>query len=351
MKNLLLFVFAIVLFESSFAQSNYEAVDRIAASVKATSIQDLHVRLVEGVATNEEKIRSFYYWIATTIRYDTKEAIRSFRSPYKQDPENVLKSGLAVCHGYSALFKELCDRSGIKCYLVSGFTKVNGRIDETGHTWNVVFVNDAWQLVDATWAAGGVNSQGKFVKQFSEKYFLVPADEFLIDHYPFDPMWQLKLLPVTWSNYKRATNLPKELQNFSFHDTIAAWESKDEVGRLLSSTQRMNAFNPGNKIIQQELAFALFESGNSEFEKGIDLLALLFPQSKSQQIKASGIQPGSPEFVQKLDSISYYFNRADSYYIKVKLDDANERTVLLNNRKSVKHNLEIINREKSKYKK
>ena len=305
----------------SNAQVSYLNADKIAASVQDTSIGNLHKKLIKNLDTDEEKVRAFYFWIAHHIRYDINEATRSFRTPYKQEPSMVLKTGRAVCHGYSALFKELCDRSGIKCYLVSGFTKLNDIYDEAGHTWDLVFINNKWQQVDATWAAGGVDDQGKFIKQFSEEYFLVSPDKFLTEHYPFDPMWQLKINVVTLQDFKKGILVSKTYQKFYFNDTIAAWEQLNPVNQMLSSAQRMNSFNPGNKIIGQELSFALLEAGNSEFEKGNVILNTLFPHTKIKTGHQPKIEPQSQLYFQKLDSVETYFMNADIYYSRIKPDD------------------------------
>ncbi len=330
------------------AQSKYEAIDARVISIKAGSVEDLHSKLVKELSSDEEKVRAFYVWISNNINYDVNEANRSYRAVVKQEPEVVFNSHRAVCHGYSALFQKFCELSNIKCYMVSGFTKLHGEFDETGHTWNLVYVNQKWQHIDATWAAGGVNQQRKFVKKFSEQYFLSDPLNFLSEHYPFDPMWQLMNYPISLLEYKRKEILSAESNlktSFNFSDTIAEWERMNHFDRALSSARRMDRFNSGNKIIKQELAFALLESGNNEFEQGNQILAKLYPQNASDLKKQSTLQRGSQEFKNKLKEAEKFFLNAGNYYNQVKLSDANENQVLVNNKKALKNNLDIIKNE------
>ncbi|HMT28940.1 MAG TPA: hypothetical protein PKD91_06655, partial [Bacteroidia bacterium] len=244
--------------------------------------------------------------------------------------------------------KELCDRSGIKCYLVSGFSKLNNVFDESGHTWNVIFLNKQWFQVDVTWGAGGVNRQRKYVKQYSENYFLQNPDVFLSEHYPFDPMWQLKDYPVTLKEYKKSSDFSEPnpaMIPFHYNDTISKWESMNTMLQLLTSAQRMNRFNAGNKVIEQELAFALLENGNGEFEKGNRILSELYPKNTTGNSRGQKIKPGSEEFKLKLDSAEQFFIHADFFYKQTKLSNPDENQVLQNNRKALQNNLAIVRKE------
>jgi len=356
MHQLLKFLFLIIIYagfvSTALAQTSYQSIDSRAASIKSGSVENLHSELVKGLTTDDEKVRAFYSWIANNIIYDVNEASRSYRAVVKQEPEVVFNSRRAVCHGYSALFQKFCELSNIKCFLVSGFSKLNGLFDETGHTWNMVYVNQKWNPIDVTWAAGGINQQRRFVKNFSDQYFFSSPADFLAEHYPFDPMWQLIEYPVSLSDYKRkgviiADNKSKAI--FNFRDTIAEWERMDRIERALSSASRMDRFNPGNKIIKQELAFALLESGNNKFEQGNRILAELYPKNTGDRKKQQTIKPDTDAFKNKLSEAEMYFLYAGNYYDQVKLTDPGENQVLLNNKKALKNNLDIIKRELASY--
>lgn len=70
-------------------------------------------------------------------------------------PDNLVgKEGL-VCAGYASVYKELCDRTGIRCDYVRGKAVVDplrGGIGG-GHAWNVVYTDNGMIPVDVTWKA------------------------------------------------------------------------------------------------------------------------------------------------------------------------------------------------------
>ncbi|MCL2017537.1 MAG: hypothetical protein FWG80_02065 [Alphaproteobacteria bacterium] len=66
--------------------------------------------------------------------------------------DSVIDSGLfalinraAVCAGYALIYKEMCDRAGIKCEYVRGNAGGNN------HAWNVLTINGKSYPVDLTW--------------------------------------------------------------------------------------------------------------------------------------------------------------------------------------------------------
>src|SRR5688572_15769408 len=156
MKNLMLIVLFVLSNTISFSQENYAFADSVAVSVKAASVETLHRELTKNLTTDQDKVRSFFFWIAQNINYDVSEWTNPSGDFSKQQPANVLKNMKAVCHGYSQLFKVLCDLSGIKCFIVTGYTRNEAIFSGEGHAWNVIYLNGKWQQIDATWGAGGV---------------------------------------------------------------------------------------------------------------------------------------------------------------------------------------------------
>jgi len=205
MKFLFTLITHIFLFCNLFAQNQFSRADSIAAAVKAVEISTVHSQLTKNLDTDIEKARAFYSWIANNINYDVNESLKASKDTRKQESQAVLNSRKAICHGYANLFMELCSLSNIPCFMVSGYTRVGGKFDNSGHTWNVVLLNKNWQHVDVTWGAGGVNESGVYKRQFNESCFLANPKEFLSDHYPFDPMWQLVTLPVAASMFKSSS--------------------------------------------------------------------------------------------------------------------------------------------------
>ena len=328
-----LLVTLVIIFSSHLciAQNNYAAADSVAGKVKGENLQLIHAALVKNLNADEDKVRAFYSWIAHNILYDVNEWQNGKKSPAKQEPLQVLKSKKAVCYGYSSLFREFCKLSEITCYLVTGFTRINGKFNNEGHAWNIVSLEGKWKIIDVTWGAGSVDLRKKYIKKFTDDYFLPDPIQFLSDHYPLDPMWQLIEHPVKLTEYKIAKWEYSEKPGpvFSFNDTIATWESLDSLNKAHTSALRMVRYNPGDPAAQQELAYALFALGDAEFDKGTQLLTNL----------------GSGNKKAKLDSVETYYKNADYYYRQVKLSDPAQKEVLKNNMEALKYNRNVLKEE------
>lgn len=74
-----------------------------------------------------------------------------------------LINGAAVCDGYSKAFQVLCDKLGIQCVGINGyspdFNKENGESSDTGHMWNCVNIGGEWYHIDVTWNDGDTHIQ------------------------------------------------------------------------------------------------------------------------------------------------------------------------------------------------
>jgi hypothetical protein len=95
---------------------------------------------------------------------------------------------------------------------VSGKGKGVGFLTGTGggHTWNAVKVGGRWRLVDTTWGAGGIGGK-EFVKRFSDYYFLTPPDQFVFNHLPAEPRWQLLDRPISAAAFKQGPRVDHQL--------------------------------------------------------------------------------------------------------------------------------------------
>ncbi len=347
MKLFRLFLFLTLIWQQGISQNKYATPDSLAAVVKGQSVSMLHKALTKNLITDEDKVRVFYSWIARNIHYDVVEWQQANKSPEKQEIAQVLKSRKAICHGYAVLFSEFCRLSGIPCHMVSGYNRLENKFDDAGHTWNMVFVNKKWQPIDVTWGAGGIDPRGKFIKEFEDNYFLPDPVDFLTDHFPFDPMWQLLEHPVKLADYsnERWKYEDKSTPFFNFNDTIAAWEQLDSLDKEYSSALRMLNFNPGDPKIKLQLSYALFKKGNAEFEKGNKIMAVLYPRTSNGSGKPAPVRKEIK--AAQLDSIHTFYNSADFYYRQVQFTSSHEKTVLKNNLEALKNNRSVVTREKT----
>jgi transglutaminase/protease-like cytokinesis protein 3 len=339
----LLFVFTI---SDGAAQQRFEKADSIARSLVVTDVASLHEKLTRQLPDTIDLLRAFYTWIAENIRYDIAEAGKEIKNPVHQSAERVMKSRKAICHGYSSLFEELCSLSEIPCYLVSGYTKFDGVLNKTGHTWNIVYVNGKWKPVDVTWGAGVVVDGRKYVRSFTDKYFLTEANEFLEEHYPFDPMWQLINHPVSLKEYSKRKSSGEAAKSafFNFNDTIQNWVAFDSTEQFYQSALRMNRFNSGDRIIEEQFSISCFDKGNQLFAKANAILEQLYPDKKSrapQLLSASARQ----QMKTSLDSVLKYYNQASEFYRQAKLSEPSQQQVVKSNMQSLNYNTGMVRKE------
>ena len=62
--------------------------------------------------------------------------------------------------------------------------------------FGVLYITMSWYFVDPTWGSGYL-SDGRFVKQINNFYFMTKPKDMIRSHMPFDPLWQFLYNPVT----------------------------------------------------------------------------------------------------------------------------------------------------------
>lgn len=262
LKSLLLFL---IIGGTAFAQppADYAEIDVHARAAPARYKKDvagLAAYLTKPAQNDYEKVRSFYVWMSENIAYDV-DLYRRYRpgTSLNAAPVEVLKKGKAVCQGYSDLFNALCKEVGIKSQLVPGYSKGFGNRNRTDfsnadHAWNSVYIEKQWYLLDATWGAGGLDEKMQYKAEFNEKYFLANPKEFIKDHMPLQPMWQLLDCPVSIETFAagdeaiaRALSADKNCQPYA--EQIARYEDMEAADRSLSAARDAYQFNPDNHLV------------------------------------------------------------------------------------------------------
>lgn len=169
--------------------------------------------LVRNEQNELEKARVIYDWITDHISYDIKKYNKGFRiegtnckktgdceKKIKENEirilENVLRTGKAICSGYSLLFKKMCDYAGVKSHVIAGYIKTPSKnVGSMGiylHAWNAIEIGHQTYYIDATWASGYCteDKNGKlqeFLRLKNDFYWLTPVNKFTINHYPRYP--------------------------------------------------------------------------------------------------------------------------------------------------------------------
>jgi hypothetical protein len=157
-----------------------------------------------------EKVRSIFRWITEHIAYASRPRASVPRSATRYQKVQmdsllalktvdeivaytVMQNRTAVCNGYARLFKALCDYAGIRAEVVTGYARggMGNTAFRSNHSWNAVYVDSAWRLLDATWASGFISFSDEFIKQYDDYYFFPDPGQFIRSHYPEDLRWAL----------------------------------------------------------------------------------------------------------------------------------------------------------------
>lgn len=181
---------------------------------KAEKVSDITGHFKKYKLGSRELVRVYAYWLMGHIDYDCQR----FQSGRVEDLETpvLLAEKRAVCYGYSKLFNEMCNSSGIHCYMVKGIAKGlnfnNAEIPtEANHSWNVLKLDSQYYLFDITWAAGAVEKQGnqyRFLRQYDASMLFADPEEFVKKHMPFLPWFQLKSPTTSVAQFFGKEKLP-----------------------------------------------------------------------------------------------------------------------------------------------
>lgn len=143
----------------------------LTARIKNTETQlDQILSGAADLETSVDALRYFHDDLCSRSEYDLKTEEEIARAGYflpRTAPFSiygVLVDGLAVSEGYALTFKELCDRYGITCVLVTG------AYQGVSHMWNRVYIEQKWYNVDCSADAIGDGKVGY-------AFFCVPDEE------------------------------------------------------------------------------------------------------------------------------------------------------------------------------
>ncbi len=227
---------------SGSSQQERRAINNISHKERFTetiTTASLAQQLTLSCSTDMQKVKSIFYWITENIAYRTKP-IRSRKKSLpdfieenndtsvlkpldERVAETVLENRVAVCDGYARLFKTLCSYSGIQAEVINGYarTEASKKIQRfrPNHSWNAVWIDSAWQLLDVTWASGYISwNGGDFVRHLDEQYFLSTPEQFVREHYPDDLRWTLMADPPLMPEFRHS---PFKQKSFSKYQITA----------------------------------------------------------------------------------------------------------------------------------
>ncbi|MEL6864198.1 MAG: transglutaminase domain-containing protein [Bacteroidota bacterium] len=290
------------------AQSKYEKIDLKSKQLPTDSFsyQEVASYLTKDLKTSTAKARALYVWISHNILYDMNQ----LRSPKKfatsaERIEEVYQSKMGVCQGYAELFEAMCKVAKLNCVVVSGYTKdAYGNIPNASHAWNVIEIDGDYYPLDLTWAAGYVD-YGVFYPKFTDKYFLVPPEEFIKTHMPFDPIWQLSNQPISDKAFilGDSTRLDTALM-FTYADSIELYLRSNDDERLEQKYRRIK---------------------HSDIE---EVIAKEWQVHKVSEIQTSAFNLSSYYYSTSIQYFNTYINHKNKRFRKPKLEVSSIENIL-----------------------
>ncbi len=222
--------------------------------------------------TDKEKVRAIFIWVASNIQYDIDNMFAiNFYEKKDEIITKPLRTKKGICSNYAYLFTDICNRSGIKSFVIEGYTKQNGFADYLPHAWSAALIDSSWFVFDPTWGSGYVNS-GKFFKKINNDYFKVVPTTIIKSHMPFDCLWQFLNYPITNQEfYEGKTQQNKTKVFFNFVDSLKSYENQNHIDQLIFSANRVEKNGVKNSLVFDRLQHLKLEIEQDKQTKTINL--------------------------------------------------------------------------------
>lgn len=229
--------------------------DKIPADL-STSTDGISKYINENFKSDNDKIRAAFYWTASNISYDIENMASINYAEVSPDKiKNTLLTKKGVCIHYAEVFNDIAAKLGFKSYIVSGYTKQNGKVDVLSHAWCATKIDKTWWLFDPTWGAGYVYNK-KFFKKINNLNFKVAPSQFIAAHMPFDYLWQFLNYTVTNQEFIDGKTEPSKTQSkFDFVSQIEEYDRMTELDKARTALIRIQNNGIKNSLIQEMVQF------------------------------------------------------------------------------------------------
>lgn len=241
---ILCFIFLFGSAQAQISPQRSQQLDSIVTNVRRTILVDLdslHAYLHNAGSDDAERVFLFYGLFSIHYRYDQSRAGSGKVKEYT--PYYTCRTRKGVCRDFSALFKELCDRSGIPCFDVSGRARgpikaaakdfILLRPRRANHAWNVVKYDSTWHLMDPTWThifrvdkyyVTDENGRSRYTgksKRGSRDFYDTESAEFYKKRNALHPAFYLSDTVYTYNSARR-TVFRKKIQetNYDFDNVL-----------------------------------------------------------------------------------------------------------------------------------
>jgi len=321
----------------------FESIDR-----KALQLPESLTTSTDGIAgyisTNfnkdKDKTRAIFVWVATNIQYDVDNMFAMNFYEKKEDKiSKALKTRKGICENYAALFNDICFKSGIKSFIIEGYTKQNGFTDYIPHAWCAALVDSSWYLFDPTWGSGYING-GKFFRKINNDFYMASPAVLIKSHIPFDYLWQFLNYPITNQEfYEGRAQENRSKPYFNYVDSIKVYENKNNIDQKISAAYRIEKNGVKNSMIfdrlqhikleiendRQTKIMNLYNSAVADYNEGINDFNE-FINFRNRQFTP---QKADPEILNMLDTPDNNFRSAKGKLSQIKNPDQNLANMIL----------------------
>ena len=273
--TLILILIAQTIFAQKGTWNEFNAIDK-----KALQLPDSLTKTTDQIAgyinsnfvTDKDKSRAIFIWVASNIQYDIDNMYAI--NFYEKTADKIAKPLITrkgICENYASLFTDICIKSGIKSFVIEGYTKQNGFADYIPHAWCAALIDNSWFLFDPTWGSGYIND-GKFFKKINNNDYKANPATLIKSHMPFDYLWQFLNYPITNQEfYEGKTQQNKTKPYFNFIDSIQLYEKQNPMERLISSAYRVEKNGVKNSLVFDRLQHLKLEIENDRQTKIVNL--------------------------------------------------------------------------------
>ncbi len=198
--------------------------------------------------TQHGKLSAIYNWVVTNIRYDTDSMLPiNWSLDHADKVAATLRRRKGVCENFAALFTDIAVKAGFPSFVVSGYTRQGGTVNNAGHSWSAVMLEGHWYLCDPTWDIGG---------RGNNTYFLLSPNIFIQTHLPFDPLWQLLERPVTNDQFKKGYSEGEQpVAAINVNDSVARFLLLDSLQQLEAAARRIQLRGVENERLKNWVAY------------------------------------------------------------------------------------------------
>ena len=279
MKLIKLIFLLILTTQTIFAQkaviNEFSAIDKKTLQIpdSLTKTTDLIAKYItSNFSTDKDKSRAIFIWVASNIQYDIDNMFAiNFYEKKEEKIAKPLRTRKGICENYASLFTDICIKSGIKSFVIEGYTKQNGFTDYIPHAWSAALIDTSWYLFDPTWGSGYTNG-GKFFKKINNDYFKVSPSKLIKSHIPFDYLWQFLNYPITNQEFSESkTQQNKTKSFFNFLDSIQLFEKQTHIDQLISAAYRIEKNGVKNSMVFDRLQHLKLEIENDRQTKTVNL--------------------------------------------------------------------------------